>query len=245
MLRCIITKAGRQTGVKEMECNVMYAEHRYMPRQSRSVSFGAAFAINGAIIAGMLFYLVPSIAPKEPVTVLEGHNVPIPPEPKPIEPLKPVPTTKRVTTTVPLPTIPDTIVPTTSENTMRGTTIEPPPLPPLPPAPTGEPKIAEPPAPLPPLIAAAQDPRFARDFQPAYPAVELRAQRDGVDKIRELIGTDGRVKAAEPVSATSDAFFDATRRQALSKWRFKPATRGGVPQESWKVLNVRFEIKNL
>jgi protein TonB len=52
------------------------------------------------------------------------------------------------------------------------------------------------------------------------------------------------VKAAESVSATSPAFFEATRRQALSKWRFKPATRGGVPQESWKTMSVRFEIKD-
>ena len=222
----------------------MYAEHRYAPRQSRVISLGGAFLINGAVVAGMLFYLAPTFAPTAGPTILEGHNVPLPPEPKPIEPPKPVPVTKRVTTTVPLPTIPDPIVPTTSENPMRGTTVEPLPLPPLPPAPTGELKIAEPPAPLPPLVAAAADPRFAGDFQPAYPSAELRAQRDGVVRIKILIGIDGRVKAAEPVSATSDAFFEVTRRQALSKWRFKPATRGGVPQESWKVMNVRFEIKN-
>jgi protein TonB len=59
-----------------------------------------------------------------------------------------------------------------------------------------------------------------------------------------LIGVDGRVKAAQSVSATSAAFFEATRRQALSKWRFKPATRGGIPEESWKTLSVRFLIKD-
>jgi periplasmic protein TonB len=244
MLRCIITEAGGSTGVKEMECNVMYAEHRYMPRQSRSVSFGAAFAINGAIIAGMLFYLVPSVAPREPVTVLTATNVPLP-KPKPPEEPRPAPPTERVVTTTPPPTAPDPIVPTFNRDVIETTSIEYPPQPYQPPAPIGEPKIAQPtPAPLPPLVAAEQDPRFARDFQPAYPSVELRAQRDGAVRIRVLIGIDGRVKAAERVSATSDAFFDATRRQALSKWRFKPATRGGVPQESWKVLNVRFEIEN-
>ncbi|RYE01614.1 MAG: TonB family protein, partial [Sphingomonadales bacterium] len=62
--------------------------------------------------------------------------------------------------------------------------------------------------------------------------------------VRVLIGTDGRVKAVEQVSATSTAFFEATKRQALGKWRFKPATRGGVPQESWKTMSVRFELKN-
>jgi len=222
----------------------MYAEHRYMPRQSRSISFGAAFAINGAIVAGMLFYLAPQIIPSDPPTILEGRNIPIPPPPKPIDQPKPVPTTERPVSKTPLPTIPRPIILTPAGPIIDGTDKIYPPQPPLPPAPTGEPSIGEPPAPLPPLMAAAQDPRFLKDFQPAYPASELRAQRDGAVKIRVLIGVDGRVKVAESVSATSDAFFEATRRQALSKWRFKPATRGGVPQESWKTMSVRFEINN-
>jgi protein TonB len=57
-----------------------------------------------------------------------------------------------------------------------------------------------------------------------------------------LIGIDGRVKAVEQVRATSPAFFEATKRHAIRNWRFKPATRGGTPQESWKVMNVRFEL---
>jgi periplasmic protein TonB len=226
-----------------MECNVMYAEHRYMPRQSRGVSFGAAFAINGAIVAGMLFYLAPnviSMGPEEPIKVIDIREPPAPPPEKPRE----LPKTERVEPTAPLPTIPRPIVLTPTGPILDGTDKIYPPQPPLPPVPIGEPNIAEPPAPLPPLMAAAQDPRFIKDFQPAYPASELRAQRDGAVKIRVLIGVDGRVKLAESVSATSDAFFEATRRQALSKWRFKPATRGGVPQESWKTLSVRFEIKN-
>jgi protein TonB len=227
-----------------MECNVMYAEHGYMPRQSRSISFGAAFLINGAIVAGMLFYLAPQIIPSDPPTVLEGRNIPIPPPPKPIDQPKPLPTNERIVSKAPLPTIPKPIILTPTGPIIDGTDKIYPPQPPLPPVPTGEPIIAEPATPLPPLMAAAQDPRFAKDFQPAYPASELRAQRDGIVRIRVLIGVDGRVKAAESLSATSDAFFEATRRQALSKWRFKPATRGGVPQESWKSMSVRFEIKN-
>lgn len=222
----------------------MYAEHRYMPRQSRTVSFGAAFAINGAVVAGMLFYLAPQFVPRDPPTILETTNVPIPPDPKPIEKPKLLEPIERVMPTTPLPTIPDPLVPTKSEPLIKGTPIEYPPAPPQPPAPTGEPKIAEPAPPLPPLIGASQDQRYLKDFQPGYPSVELRAQRDGIVSLKILIGTDGRVKVVELLSATSDAFFDVTRRQALSKWRFKPATRGGVPQESWKTMTVRFFIKD-
>ena len=63
-------------------------------------------------------------------------------------------------------------------------------------------------------------------------------------KVRVLIGTDGRVKAIEQISSDSPGFFEETRRRALAKWRFKPATRGGVPEESWKVMTVHFQIRN-
>jgi len=221
----------------------MYANQRYQPPHSRGFSFGAALAINGAIIAGLIFS-APNILPKPKPNVLEGTNIEIE-KPKP-EPLKPLPKTAdtRVAHT-PLPTAPDPIVPTKSENTTETTEIIYPTFPPQPPAPTGDPivKPVEPVA-LPPLIGAEQDPRYLRDFQPDYPSSELRAQRDGQVRIRILIGTDGRVREVQQLNATSTAFFEVTKRQALGKWRFKPATRGGVPQESWKVMNVRFELEN-
>lgn len=98
--------------------------------------------------------------------------------------------------------------------------------------------------PKPPLVFAELDPRFAGVFQPDYPASEQRREIEGKAKVRVLIGTDGRVKAVELVSTDSPGFFEETKRRALAKWRFKPATRGGVPEESWKVMTVRFEIRN-
>ena len=61
--------------------------------------------------------------------------------------------------------------------------------------------------------------------------------------IRVLIGTDGRVKQVERVSAASDAFFAAAEHQALTKWRFKPATSDGTPIEQWKTMSLRFELQ--
>lgn len=222
----------------------MYAEHRYAPPRSRTVSLGAALLINGALIAGLIF-AAPNVIPRDPeggITVIPVRD---PIEPPPVDDVKPKPDPREAQ--MPRPTAPEPRIKTDSPNSSETTTAIPErPIPPLPPIPEAGPTFVPetPPAPLPPLVAAAQDPRYIKDFQPAYPSSELRAQRDGSVRIRILIGVDGRVKAAEPVSATSDAFFEATRRQALAKWRFKPATRGGVPQESWKVMNVRFEIAN-
>ncbi|MBJ7500915.1 MAG: energy transducer TonB [Sphingopyxis sp.] len=126
---------------------------------------------------------------------------------------------------------------------------EAPPLPPyVPPAGTGTgPSVtADPPVTpeKPRLVLADVDPRFAGAFQPDYPPREQHGGIEGVARVRVLVGTDGRVKAVELVSTDSPGFFEATKRRALAKWRFRPATRGGVPEESWKVMTVRFEIKN-
>lgn len=223
----------------------MYAEHRYQPRQSRTVSLGAAFAINGAVIAGMLFFIAPNVVGKkiDGITVIPIREAP---EPPPIDEPKPQPKAQPRTSQEPVIVAPTPRVPTETSNPTRATDIVP--LDPPPPylgrevGPAAEPEPL--PLPVPPLVAASQDMRYARDFQPDYPSSELRAQRDGLVRVRIRIGIDGRVKAIEQLSATSPAFFDATRRQALAKWRFKPATRGGVPEESWKEMSVRFELKN-
>lgn len=224
----------------------MYAEHRYEPRQSRSVSLGAAFLINCAVMAGIVFLIAPKVGIRDIPTVLTGRNIPIEIPPPSDEP-KPKPKAEPRTSSKPLIVAPKPRVPSDTSNPTATTDIIPP-DPPLPANATGTGLTATPdvvpPHIAPPLVPSSQDMRYLKDFQPPYPASELRAERDGLVRLKVLIGVDGHVKAVEQLSATSEAFFDATRRQALSKWRFKPATRGGVPEESWKTMSVRFEIAN-
>lgn len=224
----------------------MYAEHRYEPRQSRSVSLGAAFLINGAVMAGIFFLIAPKIVPSsgdERMKIIDIFDPPVPP---PLDEPKPQPKSQPRTSREPEVVTPKPRVETDSATTIKGTDE----ISDTPPSPyvaekVGPTIIAEPtPLPPPPLLSASQDQRYLKDFQPPYPASEIRAERDGVVLLKVLIGIDGRVRAVEQISATSEAFFEATRRQALSKWRFKPATRGGVPEESWKTMSVRFELTN-
>ncbi|WP_084584248.1 energy transducer TonB [Sphingomonas azotifigens] len=222
----------------------MHADSRYHASAPRSVSFGAALAINGAIIAGMLFMAPNVLVLRDDPIVMHPVDVKDVPPPPPEDQPKPK-LEKVVTPTQPLPTIPDPVISHPSDNRIESTTvIADPPLPYVKPVDAGPPVVADPPRAVPALIGASTDPRFAQDFQPEYPSQEIRAQRDGLVTIRVLIGTDGRVKAVEPVSATSDAFFAVTKRQALGKWRFRAATRGGVPEESWKTMTVRFRIED-
>ena len=136
----------------------------------------------------------------------------------------------------------DTIV----DTPIPGPIINDPPLPQLPPSNTGAgPELADATPDLPPRVGveAQFDPRYAADQQPPYPASEQRAQRDGSVRLRLRIGADGRVKAIERLSATSEAFWQTTQRHALARWRFRPATVDGRPVESTKVMNVFFRIE--
>jgi protein TonB len=93
------------------------------------------------------------------------------------------------------------------------------------------------------FVQAIMDPAAAGRFQPEYPPSLARAEVEGSATVRILIATDGHVKQVEMVSATDPAFFDVTRKQALLHWRFRPATRDGMPAESWRTMTVRFKLQ--
>ena len=60
--------------------------------------------------------------------------------------------------------------------------------------------------------------------------------------VRVTINAEGRVTDIARVSATDESFWLATQRHALRKWRFRPATRDGVPVETTKTMIVRFTL---
>ncbi|MEO9599243.1 TonB family protein [Parasphingorhabdus sp.] len=99
-------------------------------------------------------------------------------------------------------------------------------------------------APDPVMVGASLNKRYAQQFQPAYPSGQLRMEREGEVSVRVLVGTDGRVKQIELIDSPHLDFWHATRKQALRKWRFLPATKDGRPFESWMMLKVRFEINS-
>ena len=99
-------------------------------------------------------------------------------------------------------------------------------------------------APDPVIVDARLNSRYAAHFQPAYPPGQLRLEREAEVSVRVLVGTDGRVRQIELIDSPHPDFWAATRKQALSKWRFTPATRDGKPFESWMTLKVRFEINS-
>lgn len=204
--------------------------------------FAAVFAVGvpvALLTAVALTPMISVITTKPGPTVFTSHKLPPPPPPRQADPEPQQKQQQTPITTVPttMPPISDTpifvpeeiYIPPAGTGTGTGPTV-----PYDPPAPPPRPK----------LVLAQLDGRHMAGFQPDYPTREQREGIEGVAKVRVLIGSDGKVKAVELVSTDSPGFFEATKKRALSRWRFKPATRGGVAEESWKEMTVRFEIKN-
>lgn len=217
----------------------MYAQRYADGPRFRPTSLAAALAINGAVIGALLFAnpeLVPGVKPSRTII----YDVPISkPTPTPTqEPVKAEPPVPQMLHPVAIPTpqvqpINSSGVELTSDpapsgvGTGAGTIVEP--IPPI--------EILPPPQ----FIAAREDPRYLSDFQPPYPDFERDAGREDVVKLRVRIGVDGRVKQVELLGGR-DSFARSATAHALAKWRFKPATRGGVPEESLRIMTVRFTM---
>lgn len=216
--------------------------------QSRRWSPGglaAAVGINAAVLAA-LATANPEVIASLPIPPLTIYTVPepIPPEPLPQPQPKPQREARAaIARPDPKPAPIDPVIdlgrgPEISFGTGPNITLDP--VPPGAGAGVGA-GPAEPPAP-PPLIGATRDPRHVDAFQPGYPAAKLRLEEEGRVQVRVLVGTDGRVKAVEPIGSPDPAFFAATRKQALARWRFRPATRGGEPVEQWLTQSVTFTL---
>lgn len=116
-----------------------------------------------------------------------------------------------------------------------------PPLLPRVPDVTGVPDVA--PAAEPVLVAPSIDPRYRDRFQPAYPPASRRAGEAGSVVVSVLVGTDGRVADAGIARSSGFERLDgAAIRQAKTAWRFRPATRDGVPVESRHQITVTFVL---
>lgn len=206
----------------------------------RALSAGAALAIAGGIGSALVLALVaPKLAPDDWGTII-AHPVEVP-KTDPVEPtVEPKREVRRTIITVPdspLPPIGDNSIEVKIDNTPEFV----PPTPDVGTAPTGGGIRLDPPA-APIFREATRDPRFARDFQPAYPAAREREGIEGRCPVTVTIAPSGRVTSVASNGCNDSAFFAATERQALRSWRFRPATRDGVAVESTQAIAVTFRM---
>lgn len=92
--------------------------------------------------------------------------------------------------------------------------------------------------PDPDVIAAQDDPG---NQPPVYPAAALRAGARGETVIRLHISAEGAVKRADVLQSSGTPALDWAAREALSRWRFRPARRHGIAVPFIRDQPVQFE----
>jgi protein TonB len=210
-------------------------------KRANPASMALAIGVNGGIILAVALspIVAERIRPKPPMT---GISVPVEPLPPKADEKKPDTDTKPIDQDVFVPKPLTKTLPESENDTRTGDK-------PITDTVIAEGKgggetriqeIIDPPAPV--FKGASRDPRFARDFQPDYPSGLLQKEIDGTASLRVLVGIDGRVREAQVISASHPDFGKAAVKQAMRAWRFRPATRDGVPVEDWQTLSVRFTI---
>jgi protein TonB len=218
------------------------AEQTFLDQKPRSPgSLVIVVALHGAAITALM--LAKMEYERVPTVITKTYEVPDTPPPPP-EPQKPQPPQKaQVQSRL------DTVPPIVDRPVFRDLV--------LPQPRTGDPVVFDPSPPGPVTLPPAPDPLpvpkadpvrteaqldSRSKLQPPYPASEERAEVTGSVTVMIVIGTDGRVKDVEKVSAANDAFYRATEQQALRYWRFKPAMVDGKPVESRKRMTVHFRL---
>lgn len=212
----------------------------FQQKRASPASLAVVIALHAGVLTAVMLAKGPQFFRDDTTTTI--FDVPLrQPPPEPDQPPPPQPREQR--TRIDRPEVQIPLPPLTPNPPL--TLADPVPADPNPPGPIAIPEPEPLPVREPVRRDATVDPRFAGALQPPYPLDEQRAQRTGTVRMRVTIGTDGRVKAVERLSATSDSFWQVARDQALNRWRFRPATLDGRPVESTKIMSLQFRLADI
>jgi protein TonB len=86
-----------------------------------------------------------------------------------------------------------------------------------------------------------EEPRkLSSNLPPAYPPDAYAQRVEGSPNVRALIGTDGAVKQVWLHESCGHASLDRYALDAVSRWRFSPGRKRGMPVECQRLFRVNF-----
>jgi protein TonB len=86
------------------------------------------------------------------------------------------------------------------------------------------------------------DARYLNNPRPAYPAWSRRMQEQGVVWLRVHILADGLPDAVLVHHSSGFARLDEAAQQAVTRWRFIPGKKAGVPHPMWVMVPLEFRL---
>lgn len=109
--------------------------------------------------------------------------------------------------------------------------------------PTPAATVAAPAAAATPVTQPSASAAYLNNPAPPYPRTSRRLGESGRVVIRVLIDADGRAREARIAHSSGYARLDqAALEAARDRWRYKPGTRGGVPQAMWFDVPINFVL---
>ena len=191
-----------------------------------------------------------------PAEVLSEFLTPQPPAP-PAPPTPPAPPPPKPAPPKPSPTPPKPRVakPTPAPEPMPVAIADPTPAPAAPvgvvePQPAAKPveaPMAAAPAPAAPpapaIVQPSSDASHLNNPKPVYPAVSKRLGEQGKIVLRVLISADGIPQKVEIKQSSGFERLDRQAVDTVSRWRFVPGTRNGVPEAMWYLQPINFVLQ--
>ena len=117
-------------------------------------------------------------------------------------------------------------------------------------APQVDPRVDPPPAAVterpgsgPLIVEPALDPRFPFT-EPEYPVSEIRLGREGTVLLSLQILPNGRVGAVRIEQSSGYVKLDEAAAKEARRWRMKPGTSDGTAMAMWKLVPIKFQLKN-
>ncbi|MFP3874672.1 MAG: energy transducer TonB, partial [Thiohalophilus sp.] len=85
---------------------------------------------------------------------------------------------------------------------------------------------------------------YLNNRPPDYPRASLRRGEEGNVELRVRVGADGNPQAVELASSSGSTRLDRAALQAVKRWRFEPARRGGSAVAAWVVVPITFKLES-
>jgi TonB family protein len=78
---------------------------------------------------------------------------------------------------------------------------------------------------------------------PPYPSASKRLEEEGKVLLKFLVGIDGKVIEADIEKSSGFRRLDEAAKAILPMCQFNPATKDGIPQESWASMSFSFKLE--
>ncbi|HKD12868.1 MAG TPA: TonB family protein [Thermoanaerobaculia bacterium] len=86
------------------------------------------------------------------------------------------------------------------------------------------------------------EPRLVLRIEPPYPEVARKARIEGVVILQAIIGKNGNVEDLHLVKS-ANVLLDAAAMEAVSRWRYAPATLNGFAVRVYLTVTVEFRLR--